>query len=287
MSEELVTVAAFTSAVEAQNCRAALEDQGIQVVLADENLVSVDWLYSVGVGGVKLRVPAPEAERARQALRAARQVPVQCPACGSLRTGRELPPRWLYPALLLTLFFGLPFVPFWMRRWRCAGCGARWKSRYAEEPGPAGAERPAPEVAPPGALISVVAPWRHLDWTLRLAYLIAAVALVRALDLGPWALLAAPAAGLAVLALGAFFSWRWEQVTLTRDALVIDDPDGRRVFPIPALTPGELPGGAPAVLGPEGPILAARGQGREARDAVLLKDQDLEAILGLLRQPLR
>ena len=44
--------------------KSRLESEGIPVTLQDENIVSMDWLYSDAIGGVKLTVPSEYAEEA-------------------------------------------------------------------------------------------------------------------------------------------------------------------------------------------------------------------------------
>ncbi len=59
-----ITVASFDQPSEADLVRSMLEAEGIQVSLADDNLIGTDWLYANAVGGVKLNVAASQAEAA-------------------------------------------------------------------------------------------------------------------------------------------------------------------------------------------------------------------------------
>lgn len=68
MSDRLVTIATFETAPRAHVARAALEDAGIRVFVADEEIVSMDWMLSNAVGGVKLKVRESDAERALAVL---------------------------------------------------------------------------------------------------------------------------------------------------------------------------------------------------------------------------
>jgi hypothetical protein len=65
---ELVTVAQFDMLPDARIAQGRLAAEGIPAYLADENLVQTDWLYSIAVGGIKLRVEPEYAERARRIL---------------------------------------------------------------------------------------------------------------------------------------------------------------------------------------------------------------------------
>lgn len=67
-NEELVTIAAFDLLGRAHLARMVLEEEGIPVMLADENTVSTDWLLSNAVGGIKVQVYASDVERAKRLL---------------------------------------------------------------------------------------------------------------------------------------------------------------------------------------------------------------------------
>src|SRR5688572_15021236 len=84
MSEPFVTVATFSHSIEAHVARIKLESEGIFCVLADENAVNANWLYSNLLGGVKLRVRTSDVARAKELL----DLPSafdgeQCPKCQS------------------------------------------------------------------------------------------------------------------------------------------------------------------------------------------------------------
>lgn len=62
---ELVTVGTYSHAYEADLARSRLESEGIMTFAADE---LVNRIYSNAIGGVRLQVPAPDVERAREIL---------------------------------------------------------------------------------------------------------------------------------------------------------------------------------------------------------------------------
>jgi hypothetical protein len=64
----MITVATFDNQADAHIAKGRLEAEGLSPVLGDSHLVQTDWLYSAALGGIKLQVPAAEAERARQLL---------------------------------------------------------------------------------------------------------------------------------------------------------------------------------------------------------------------------
>jgi membrane protease YdiL (CAAX protease family)/predicted RNA-binding Zn-ribbon protein involved in translation (DUF1610 family) len=94
-AEQLVTIATFDLAAQAETPRLLLEQEGIRAFLADDNLVRAIWFLANAVGGTKLQVATADAERARKILehyQVAKQsspvglgktsVPFACEECG-------------------------------------------------------------------------------------------------------------------------------------------------------------------------------------------------------------
>jgi len=141
VSKNWVTVATFSQPVEAHLARTRLEAEGIRCIVADEFLVRVNWLLSNAIGGVKLMVPAWEADRARELLRPRpRLVDVADEACPDAGAGDDLicPSCRSYDvyfhrfdrrvAGLFWLFAGF-IVPWRSQKWVCKECGYEWKDR--------------------------------------------------------------------------------------------------------------------------------------------------------------
>ena len=139
MSEELLTIATFSMAIEADLARAKLESEGIECFLADEHTVTVNWLYSQAVGGVKLQVREANAQKAMEILRGSSNMTEgaeereaeeteygkpRCPRCDSPDVHYEKFSRRLAFTSLLVLSFPLPFLK---RKWKCENCGHQWK----------------------------------------------------------------------------------------------------------------------------------------------------------------
>lgn len=64
MSSRLVTLATFDLPFKADLAKAALEEVGIEAVVTDREIVSMDYLLAPAVGGIKLLVPEADAGRA-------------------------------------------------------------------------------------------------------------------------------------------------------------------------------------------------------------------------------
>ena len=69
---EVVTIANFGDAIEANLAKQDLEAEGINAFLADEITVNIAWHLTVAVKWIKLQVPEPELERAMSILTATR-----------------------------------------------------------------------------------------------------------------------------------------------------------------------------------------------------------------------
>lgn len=68
MPDDLATIASYTTAYEAHIAKACLEEAGIHVFLQDVETVGLQWELSNVIGGVKLQVPADDAQRATDIL---------------------------------------------------------------------------------------------------------------------------------------------------------------------------------------------------------------------------
>src|SRR5436190_18581355 len=64
MGTKLVTIATFDQVVMAQMAADALRAGGIDAVVTDAEVVSMDWLLGQAVGGIKVQVREDDAERA-------------------------------------------------------------------------------------------------------------------------------------------------------------------------------------------------------------------------------
>ena len=65
---EMITVARYDTWPDAHIALGRLQAEGIPCMLADQNLVQTDWLYSIAVGGIKLMVDPAHVEQAQRVL---------------------------------------------------------------------------------------------------------------------------------------------------------------------------------------------------------------------------
>ncbi len=68
MADDLVLIARFDTAFEAEEARIALEEEDVECVIGDETLGDIGLIGGATAGGVKLFVQAEDAERAVEAL---------------------------------------------------------------------------------------------------------------------------------------------------------------------------------------------------------------------------
>lgn len=68
MSNEWVTIATYDTLPDAYIALGRLQNEAIEAQLADQNLVQMDWLYSIAVGGIKLQVKGRDAPKAMELL---------------------------------------------------------------------------------------------------------------------------------------------------------------------------------------------------------------------------
>jgi hypothetical protein len=129
---ELVVVRTYSHAMEAQMACGALQAAGIDARIADEHLVTQDWLLSNVVGGVRLQVPASQIDDARSVIGeidapAPADAPMVCPNCESENT-EFAPVTGLKKAILILLAIATVGLVLLMRPAykRCHDCGARW-----------------------------------------------------------------------------------------------------------------------------------------------------------------
>lgn len=129
----LAVVRTYSHAMEAQMACGALRAEGIEAQIADEHLVTQDWLLSNAVGGVRVQVPTAQLEEARAVIgkidaeAVAEDRPLICPNCESDDTRFEpakgLKKVLLVVAIIVTGGFALLMRPAYKH---CNACGARW-----------------------------------------------------------------------------------------------------------------------------------------------------------------
>jgi len=65
---DVVTLTRFSTAWEAEILRARLQEEGIFAAVADAHTITMNWLYSNAMGGVRVQVPQGQLAAAREVL---------------------------------------------------------------------------------------------------------------------------------------------------------------------------------------------------------------------------
>jgi hypothetical protein len=130
--DELKTVASFSTAVEAHLLVATLEASGIPAVVCDEYTVTMNWMYSNLIGGVRVKVFEADLKEARNILNtdstppaSAEEIPSTlppCPECGSDDIDLNTDKRGAFVSWLL---LGFPIIAP-KKEFKCKKCGHKW-----------------------------------------------------------------------------------------------------------------------------------------------------------------
>lgn len=126
----LITIASYSFPIEANIAKASLEAAGIPVVIGDEYTINMDWLYSNALGGVRIKVPGPYADMAREILsqdyshllveQFGEDIEARCSRCGSKNVTQQT--KGKKPAFMVFLLLGFPIF-FYQHGMRCRDCG--------------------------------------------------------------------------------------------------------------------------------------------------------------------
>ena len=129
-----VMIRRYRDLPEASIAKSVLESAGVDCILADDNLVRLDWFYSNLVGGIKLLVPEKDAQAAMQLLDEStpEKFDVEgvgeyeqphCPKCGSMDISLDgLNKPLTFGAMYIT---SVP-IPVTTAGWKCHSCGHQW-----------------------------------------------------------------------------------------------------------------------------------------------------------------
>lgn len=130
------TIARFTEPYLAHIVKGRLEAEGVPAVIKDEHIVSMNWLYSFAVGGVKVQVLESDFDRAQliltknflEELSFTREAQLAsspediCPKCQSFSISGN---RYSFWSLIPSLFFSVPIF-FRRKKWVCNDCNSKW-----------------------------------------------------------------------------------------------------------------------------------------------------------------
>lgn len=139
-SQSLQTIKQFRDLPEALLAKGCLESSGIEALLADDNMVRMDWFISNLIGGIRLKVKTEDTEAAIAILN--QPIPENfevegignyqqphCPQCQSLDTTFE---ELNKPLAYTSAYLSLP-IPLHSKLWKCQSCGCEWQNAGSTE----------------------------------------------------------------------------------------------------------------------------------------------------------
>ena len=107
---KFIVAQVYNNYIDANIILGRLQEEEINCWLKDENTVTITPMLTNAIGGIKLMVPEPQAERAFELLRKYRseiQALIKCPRCGSANIEFVTTPRktsnWL--GVIIGIFF--------------------------------------------------------------------------------------------------------------------------------------------------------------------------------------
>jgi len=133
----LITIKTFDNPIDAHLLKSKLESEDIVCYLFDEHTVSMNPLYNITIGGIKLKINEFDLEKARIVYDSIHDTPytddggnaVTCPKCESTDLFTEYDTRRGVAAFFSSLiaFFFL-VVPFYSKKmFKCKKCGEEFK----------------------------------------------------------------------------------------------------------------------------------------------------------------
>ena len=135
---DFVTIATYDDYITANFNKQKLEEARVFCYLADENTVTTQWILNNALGGIRLRVPGDQQDKALMILSAEtedtpvdfrleeRPDDVNCPNCGSNNTVTEKYSKSL--AGWTWLLLGFPVTASIVKQHRCYYCRHKWES---------------------------------------------------------------------------------------------------------------------------------------------------------------
>jgi hypothetical protein len=134
---ELVTVRTFDNSIQAHLLKSKLESEDITCYLFDENIVGLNPLYNITVGGIKLKIHKADIDRAaviiqevdQSALTNDQGETLKCPNCDSeeIYSGFKSMKGIKGILSLITSFLLIVFPIYFKTVKKCKECGYEFK----------------------------------------------------------------------------------------------------------------------------------------------------------------
>jgi hypothetical protein len=140
-NQKLVTLASFDNAIDAHLLRSKLENEEILCFIFDENMVSLNPLHNITVGGIKVKVMEEDLDVAQKLLDHVSMQPIKnsdgtvlaCPNCGSSHVTPGVKTTNIWGFILWILMLGM--YPLDMKtKFYCQQCKTMFRRDEAKTP---------------------------------------------------------------------------------------------------------------------------------------------------------
>lgn len=134
---KLITIKTFDDGISAHILKNKLESEGINCFVFDENIVTVNALFSNAVGGVKLKIEEQDKEKALSIIQEIENKPltdqndveIRCPECHSTSLYSNFKSmkdgKGILSAIVSFVFFVFPI--YYKSVYKCKNCGAEFR----------------------------------------------------------------------------------------------------------------------------------------------------------------
>jgi DNA-directed RNA polymerase subunit RPC12/RpoP len=133
----LVTIMTSDNNIDIHMMKGKLESEEITCYVFDENIVTLNPLFNIAVGGIKLRVHELDAEKARDIIKEINSTPsrdefqnvIKCPQCGSeslYKNFRSM--KGIFGLISAIISFILSIFPIYFKSvYKCKACDFEFK----------------------------------------------------------------------------------------------------------------------------------------------------------------
>jgi len=133
---ELVTIKTFDNSIDSHIWKSKLESEGIRCYLFDENMVSLNLLYNISVGGIKLKINQTDFDKANKLIEEIENLPIRnenneiikCPNCKSTNLDSDYKSikgiKGILSFITSLLFMVFPF--YFKRVYKCMECETKF-----------------------------------------------------------------------------------------------------------------------------------------------------------------
>jgi rubredoxin len=143
MEESLITLTTFEKSIDAHLVKSKLESEGIECYLFDENMATMNPLFNISIGAIKLKIKSSDEEKARLILKEIDQTPytdennqiIKCPNCHSekIYSGFNSINSFSSVVTFLVSLLSAAIPLTVTKKYRCKVCGHEFKQKQTDQ----------------------------------------------------------------------------------------------------------------------------------------------------------